>query len=59
MVVVGPPLPAEAGAEALDAALREALADLSVREASAQVARALGLPKRAVYARALELAEDR
>jgi 16S rRNA (cytidine1402-2'-O)-methyltransferase len=57
VVVVGPPLPAAVGAEALDAALNAALAAGSVKDAAAEVAAALGLPRRAVYARALELAK--
>jgi 16S rRNA (cytidine1402-2'-O)-methyltransferase len=55
-VVVGP-APAEATGEAeLDATLREALASgLSVRDAAAAVAEATRLPRRQVYARALEI----
>ena len=45
----------EAGEAALDAALDEALATLSVKDAAREVARRLGLPRREVYARALEL----
>jgi 16S rRNA (cytidine1402-2'-O)-methyltransferase len=54
----GPAAEPAAGADdaALDAALAEALAGQSVRDAAAVVAAALGLPRRAVYARALELA---
>jgi 16S rRNA (cytidine1402-2'-O)-methyltransferase len=55
VIVVGPP-GAAAGAEAdLDAHLRAALANDSLRDAVAAVAAASGLPKRKVYARALEL----
>jgi 16S rRNA (cytidine1402-2'-O)-methyltransferase len=57
VVVVGPPAATPPSAADLDAALRAALATQSVREAAAAVARALGLPKREVYARALELAQ--
>jgi len=55
-VVVGP-APAEATGEAeLDAKLGAALAaGMSVRDAAASVAEATGLPRRQVYARALEL----
>jgi 16S rRNA (cytidine1402-2'-O)-methyltransferase len=55
-VVVGP-APAEAtDADELDARLRAALAGSSVKQAVADVAAATGLPRRHVYARALELA---
>lgn len=43
----------------LDAALESALAGMSVRDASESVARALGLPKRQVYQKALRLVGDR
>ena len=57
VVVVAPP-PEEApelGGEALDRALQSALASMSLRDASAAVAAATGLPKREIYARALAL----
>lgn len=56
VVVIGPPAAEATGAEALDAALAAALAEFSVKDAAATVAARLGLPRRAVYARALELA---
>ena len=56
VIVVGPPGEAEAPAEAdVDAALREAMARLSTSRAAAEVAAALGLPRRDVYERALAL----
>ncbi len=55
VIVVGPPLPEVAGPEALEAALVEALAAHSVKDAAARVAEALDLPRREVYARALAL----
>lgn len=55
VVVVGPPDSAEAAPD-LDAALRAALADHSVKDAAALVAAATGAPKREVYQRALALA---
>jgi 16S rRNA (cytidine1402-2'-O)-methyltransferase len=59
VVVVAPPEVAEASGGDLDAALEEALGGMSVREAAGVVAEALGVPKRRVYARALELARRR
>jgi 16S rRNA (cytidine1402-2'-O)-methyltransferase len=56
VLVIGPPgEAARPAAETLDAALRQALAAASVKDASAEVAARFGLPRRAVYARALEL----
>jgi len=60
VLLVGPPA-ADAGqpsAGDLDALLRAALARDSVRDAAAAVAEATGLKRRAVYARALELAAE-
>ncbi|WP_186417661.1 16S rRNA (cytidine(1402)-2'-O)-methyltransferase [Bosea sp. CS1GBMeth4] len=57
VVVVGPPdaSAATARGDGLDEALRAALANVSLKEAVAQVAAASGQPRRVVYARALEL----
>ena len=55
VVVIGPPLEAAPAAGALDRALREAMAGASVKDAAAEVAARLGLRRREVYARALEL----
>jgi 16S rRNA (cytidine1402-2'-O)-methyltransferase len=56
VIVVGPPGAAEpAGEAALDAALSEALTRLSPSRAAAEVAEALGLPRRRAYERALAL----
>ncbi len=53
------PAPAEAtGEDELDARLRTALADHSVREAAALVAAATGAPRRTVYARALAISGE-
>lgn len=54
-LVVGPAGEDAADAEDLDAQLRRALATGSVKDAAAVVAAATGLPRRLVYARALEL----
>jgi len=55
IVVEGPGAAAPVAAD-LDAALRAALRHASLRDAAATVAAATGLPRREVYARALELA---
>ncbi|HXP75507.1 MAG TPA: 16S rRNA (cytidine(1402)-2'-O)-methyltransferase [Stellaceae bacterium] len=56
VVVVGPPAPQTAAADAdVDAQLASALQTSTLREASAAVAAATGLPRRQVYARALAL----
>ncbi len=57
VIVVGPPEDQpEASAETLDAALSAAMAEASVKDAARAVAERLGLPRREVYARALEMA---
>ena len=56
-LVVGPAPEEATGAEDLDAQLRRALSTQSVKDAAAMVATATGLPRRLVYARALELGE--
>lgn len=55
VLVIGPPDEADPDAADLDAALRQALRDLSVKEAASAVAFALKLPRRQVYARAVAL----
>jgi 16S rRNA (cytidine1402-2'-O)-methyltransferase len=55
-IVVGPAPEETTGAEDLDARLRAAMAGASLRDAAAMVAAATGLPRKQVYARALELA---
>jgi 16S rRNA (cytidine1402-2'-O)-methyltransferase len=56
VIVVGPPAAvAEASDDAIDDALRGALATSSLRDAVAAVAASLGAPRRRVYARALAL----
>jgi 16S rRNA (cytidine1402-2'-O)-methyltransferase len=56
VIVIGPPGEAAApAAETLDAALRQALASASVKDAAAEIAARFGLRRREVYARALEL----
>lgn len=58
VLLLGPPEDAGQGAEDLDAALLAAMAGMSLRDAAASVALAQGLPRKAVYARALELARE-
>jgi 16S rRNA (cytidine1402-2'-O)-methyltransferase len=56
VIVIGPPGPAQPAAEAeVEAALREAMSRLSASRAAAEVAAALGLPRRQVYEKALAL----
>jgi 16S rRNA (cytidine1402-2'-O)-methyltransferase len=55
VVLVGPGREAVASAADADAALKDALARLKPAEAAAEVARALGLPRRDLYRRAMEL----
>lgn len=58
VIVVGPPAAGAAAQEFdLDGALSTALKHASLRDAAATVAAASGLPKRKVYARALELSK--
>lgn len=55
VIIVGPPAEAaEATGEELDAALDEALRNLSPSRAAAEVAEKLGVPRKRAYARALE-----
>jgi 16S rRNA (cytidine1402-2'-O)-methyltransferase len=55
VIVVAPGREAAATADDADAALTEALTRLSPGEAASEVARALGLPRRDLYRRALDL----
>jgi 16S rRNA (cytidine1402-2'-O)-methyltransferase len=55
VLVVGRPLEVAPDATDVDAALHEALGRLRVKDAAAEVAEALGLPRRDVYQRALAL----
>ncbi|MBV9527406.1 16S rRNA (cytidine(1402)-2'-O)-methyltransferase [Sphingomonas sp.] len=58
VITVGPPAEAPAASDAdLDEALGEALGRLSPSRAAAKVAEQLGLPRKRVYARALELSK--
>ncbi len=57
-VVVGPAPEEAADAADLDALLTTSLQTLSLREAAAAVAETTGLPRRTVYARALELKRE-
>ncbi len=55
VLVIGPPIARVTTPEDLDTALRDAMQNLSLKDAAAQVATALGMPKREVYNRALDL----
>jgi len=55
VVVVGPPEVAEIAGEVVDKRLTTALMRLSVRDAAGEVAEELGLPRRQLYERALQL----
>lgn len=55
VVLVGPGREKAASATDADAALKEALGRMGPSEAAGEVARALGLPRRELYRRALEL----
>ena len=55
VVIIGPPAPAEPDEAQIETALRHALTRLSPSQAAAEVARATGSDRRALYARALEL----
>jgi 16S rRNA (cytidine1402-2'-O)-methyltransferase len=57
-LLLGPAGAEAADAEDLDGQLRRVLATHSLRDAAALVAAATGLPRRTVYARALELSQD-
>lgn len=58
VVVIGPPGAEQATAEDLDTALQAALAGNSLKDAAKIVAEATGLPRKRVYARALELRSE-
>ena len=59
VLLVGPPPEGTHGTASLDDALHAAMADMSLRDAAASVALAQGLPRKSVYARALELAAEK
>jgi len=57
-VLLGPPAEDDSGAGDLDSHLRTALATHSVKDAATLVAGMVALPRRTVYARALELSRE-
>jgi 16S rRNA (cytidine1402-2'-O)-methyltransferase len=59
VVIIGAGEDAEPGVEDVDQALREALIRLGPSAAASEVARAFGLPRRAIYQRALDLSAAR
>jgi 16S rRNA (cytidine1402-2'-O)-methyltransferase len=59
VIVVGPPTPAPPPADSeIEQRLRAALAELGVRDAAAKLAAETGLPRNALYRRALAIRED-
>jgi 16S rRNA (cytidine1402-2'-O)-methyltransferase len=58
VIVIAPPMPEQPDADDVDTMLRHALDRVSVKDAVAEVAAASGLPRRAVYQRALALTKD-
>lgn len=58
VIVVAPPLAQEVDAEALRAALTDALGEFSLRDAVAQVTADTGRPRREIYRLALEITGD-
>jgi 16S rRNA (cytidine1402-2'-O)-methyltransferase len=59
VIVVAPPAAEQISHDDVDAMLRNALGRVSVKDAVAEVAAASGLPRRAVYQRALDLAKSK
>ena len=59
VIMVGPPAEAQDTENQLDAALKQALEKLSLKESVASVTYTLGLKRKQVYARALELSEKK
>ena len=57
-VLLGPAESRQASADLLDAHLHQALTTLSLKDAAALVASSSGLPRRTVYARALEISAN-
>lgn len=55
VIVIGPPEKTQTTVEDLDSALAAAMKDNSLKDAASVVAEATGLPRKQVYARALEL----
>lgn len=58
VVLIDRPRGRQAGPEDVEAALRERLARMSVKDAAAEVAEALGLPRREIYQAALAMEKD-
>lgn len=59
VVVLAPPVPVPAGDDEVRAALSGRLGRMTVRDAAAEVAGALGLPRKDVYRMALAMQEER
>ena len=59
VVIIDPPEEKPASPEALDEFLRKALAEMSVKDAAAAAADALGVPRKEAYERSLALKSAR
>ncbi|MFQ5622169.1 MAG: 16S rRNA (cytidine(1402)-2'-O)-methyltransferase [Paracoccaceae bacterium] len=59
VIVIGPPEAGEPQAEDIDAALRDALRTLSVKDSATAVAETFGVPRKEAYRRALEIEEGK
>ena len=59
VLLIGPPGEAETSADDADALLREALTILKPSQAAGEVARATGLDRKALYAQAREIKDER
>jgi len=58
VVIVAPPSQEEPDESDIDEMIRARLAEMSVRDAAAEVAAATGLPRRRIYTRALAIADE-
>ncbi len=57
VILIGPPVEEEADEKDVDASLTKALETMSVKDAAGEVALRFGMPRREIYARALQLSK--